>query len=177
MHERMHACLCMCTFLFGFVSITHQGYCIWQQATSFSHTSLFSLTLNFLCPFSHCFFIHPFTTLPPPKPPNNCWSHCTFWQVKVKALFVSSSPHMTGLYLPPVSVSSSKFPFQTHLFTSSIYIHSCTQAIAHWFMVTGLLHVHTIHVVLYIYSRLMILPGFVSGLGKNNVLLCIDVKQ
>ncbi len=44
-------------------------------------------------------------------------------------------------------------------------------------MVTGLLHVHTIHTELYAYSRLMILPGFTSSLGKYNVLLCTSVKQ
>lgn len=75
--------VCMYLFVVLFDILSHQGYCIWQQTTSFIHITLFSLTRMF---FPFFFFTFSFIPLPPSpqKRTNKCRLHCPFWQVIVR---------------------------------------------------------------------------------------------
>ncbi len=122
MHESMHACLCMCTFLFGLVWLPFSPgllYLATSNKSVFSHTHT---KFPFSFPHINLSFA-PSPLSPPPKPPNKCRPHCPFWKIKSTLCFrgdFSSSPHMTCVSLPPVSVSPSMLPFRTHL--CSIYL-------------------------------------------------------
>ena len=129
---RTHACVYAALFIWLCPPpLSHQGYFIWQQGTSFIRTSLVSITClqNVLFVFlSFHFLIRPLYQLHPKT------SH--------------SSSNSTVLFqLAPHDLShSSVIPllwtlciYVTFFFTSCtcIYVFPCVQAIARWFMFTG----------------------------------------